>query len=787
MSDQVGFSFQADVVNTASMGHVLTGRLLKALSDGGVDTYALWSAVQLGKLIPVQKSLQNTLYAQIASKKTYQSVLSKALSIGWGHSAPVADLARTVAGSNAIILIGALATGCQSFAAAQCLSELMSIHGLEADTLPSVDVLKGLVGYLAPFVQDLGFSKVVQHITNVSERMIRSKGQSCGNTDPRGTEQEVRRMKSLGSPGALARAIKQLILTSKKGQSDYMVLEMRGSWLPAFASLVLGMSVELRLGDQIVWASGGDRGSINFQLDKDAAGLFDHSLSRTGHITLKIEPDEETESSPISVDYLIGEALEAQFLKRPEINASIAKSIKAVIADLSFHLFENTQFTPELEMSNGRGHRLNGHFVGISSLEDTLIIMGIDVRTSVEPAAEPPGLGVRSSHIWNKSSGLIDPKFGEDLASCCHLHCSKPTPDEQTRVGPSQNESCICEFVGQLIHGFTTTALALAFCRFDTNRLRVQEHVLVGDIMTFWTRDLQTYLGELPVFSKDRKLENNVSHVSGHEDLLIHLGELVCADFSFDWLNSADPYANYEERIYSLGVSGKLYTIYYACVMTDECYDDLGRMIVIQSGRASVNGVFRNAIIERALPGIRWGVRTLKQTTRCLDTVALASGTFLAPHCRPPETRISMTVNLNESVIIVRLKLMVDPQKAVTVPFRYCISGFLTDWAVPRCQHPTNRPYELKGDGKFVASGFQVAKTNQQISREILVYALQGRKLEQLMICGLMKEEMARFSGYGGEGSMFWLESIPGVIQLTACLECCFQWGRGIGCVVMGG
>ncbi|TQN68719.1 hypothetical protein CSHISOI_06732 [Colletotrichum shisoi] len=350
MSDQVGFGFQADVVNTASMGHVLTGRLLKALSDGGVDTYALWSSVQLGKLIPVQKSLQNTLYAQIASKKTYQSVLSTALSIGWGHSAPVADLARTVAGSNAIILIGALATGCQPFAAAQCLSELMSIHGLEADMLPTVGVLKGLVGYPGP-------------------------------------------MKNLGSPGALARAIKQLILTSQKGQSDYMVLEMRGSWLPAFASHVLGMSVELRLGDQIVWASGGERGSIHFQLDKDAKGVLESSLSRTGHITVRIEPDDdEDESFPISIDYLIGEALEAQFLKRPEIDASIAESIKGAIADLSFEVLENAGFTDKILLrSTNETCPLNGRFDGKSSLAETLTLMNIDVDTPVELAAGQPG------------------------------------------------------------------------------------------------------------------------------------------------------------------------------------------------------------------------------------------------------------------------------------------------------------------------------------------------------------------------------------------------------------
>ncbi|KXH59362.1 hypothetical protein CSAL01_05979 [Colletotrichum salicis] len=142
------------------------------------------------------------------SKKTYQSVLSKALSIGWGHSAPVADLARTVAGANAIILIGALGTGSQAFAAAQCLSEVMTIFGLEADTLPSVDVLKGLVNYLAPFTQDLGFAKVVQHITNAAERVMRHTVGNDRLISIRRAHALVQRLKNLESATCLAGAIK---------------------------------------------------------------------------------------------------------------------------------------------------------------------------------------------------------------------------------------------------------------------------------------------------------------------------------------------------------------------------------------------------------------------------------------------------------------------------------------------------------------------------------------------------------------------------------------------------
>lgn len=70
MFDQnaVGFGFQADIVNTASLTHTLTGRVLKSMSDGGVDFYAVAAAIYLGKFIPVRKSLESTVRTHLASR-----------------------------------------------------------------------------------------------------------------------------------------------------------------------------------------------------------------------------------------------------------------------------------------------------------------------------------------------------------------------------------------------------------------------------------------------------------------------------------------------------------------------------------------------------------------------------------------------------------------------------------------------------------------------------------------------------------------------------------------------
>src|SRR3954452_13882092 len=143
--NQVGFSFQADVIGGSSLLHAATGRLLKALSDGGVDFYAVSATVQLGKVIPIQPSQEVAVSRLLASRKGRAGFIAKALSIGWGHSDVAIELARTRAGASALLTIGALATGSTMYTAALGLSELMILNGCEPDYLPTVDSLKSMV------------------------------------------------------------------------------------------------------------------------------------------------------------------------------------------------------------------------------------------------------------------------------------------------------------------------------------------------------------------------------------------------------------------------------------------------------------------------------------------------------------------------------------------------------------------------------------------------------------------------------------------------------------------
>ncbi|KAK1544597.1 hypothetical protein CPAR01_02099 [Colletotrichum paranaense] len=760
MSDQVGFSFQADVVNTASLGHVLTGRLLKALSDGGVDTYAMWAAVQLGKRVPVQTSHQSSLYAHIMSKKTYQSVLSKALSIGWGHSAPVADLARTVAGTNAIILIGALGTGCQAFAAAQCLSEVMAIYGLEADMRPSVDVLKGLVNYLAPFTQDLGFSKVLQHITILAERVIRHENRRIGVDNSERIGDLLMRLKDLGGAAALARAIKQLIHTAQKDQRDYMTLKTRGSWLPAFASHILGMSVEVRLNQTVVWASGGDHGHILFQLDDEATVQPTLPLiSQVDGVVARVKQDYEEGSlgSHLKLDYPIGEALEAQFLKRPEIDDGVAESIRVGINNLSHWLLRKLKHSHPDDSVN----LINGLVDGVRALEDALHKMGIHVDSNQQVAPKWPKCFAEYSTAFDSmkeemSLYFLDLKAAQTLANSCPVDHRKNDSNYHMlqELEDRSSDSCPCRVVGRLMHGFATTALALMFCNFDTAEVRVQDAVIAGEVETDLSRHLildhATLLENMEEmedigFSRgfDRRFDRGFDRrfrVS-HKDVLCFLGELICCDYTSHWFDGAAIEGPKGEAKEILVVSGRDFTINYKCVMENECFDECGRTLRIQSGRASVAGAFRNIVVEDTVIDPH-NVLGHNETT---DFVSLAGRTTLEPCHRPPETGITIDASIQENAIAVRLNLAGKAPRPVTASLAYCVYTLMTYWAVPKCNHEKDGPYTLEHDQDVVVSGFHVAFLPQRDAAEVLVYALTGNTLEQLLICGLMPRALDRF------------------------------------------
>ncbi|KAI8632514.1 hypothetical protein F5Y19DRAFT_421536 [Xylariaceae sp. FL1651] len=353
-------ALQADVVNLASLTHLITGRILKALSDGGVDLYAVAASIWLGKQLKVRSSLESTVHSHLASRKSANGFLAKALSIGWGHSDVAVEMSRTQAGTNALLLIGAMSVGTSYYTAAQGLSELLSISGCEPDRLPNVDVLKSMVAYLGPFVADLGFSKVLQHITTTANHALIRKGSHV----PVG-------LQAVGDTPVFAGAVRQLIVTSQRKESIYMIAKQRGAWLAAFASHLLGMSVELICDDCTLWASGGDDGRVTLQIGRKYTGQSALASRSDSKIRLIDPPSTRYSTERIWIDYSLSEVLDAELGYYPSFTPEMILAVRKAIYHLSFALLEKVRMRSSSRAFPST-HRINGRFRAQQILVDTL-------------------------------------------------------------------------------------------------------------------------------------------------------------------------------------------------------------------------------------------------------------------------------------------------------------------------------------------------------------------------------------------------------------------------------
>ncbi|KAF4818222.1 hypothetical protein CGCSCA5_v005330 [Colletotrichum siamense] len=801
MTDQVGFGFQADVVSTSSLSHMLTGRVLKALSDGGVDTYAIAAAFWLGAKVPVRSSLSDTVHSHVSRRRGMQSALSKALSIGWGHSAPVIEMTRTRAGTNALLVIGALSTGTPPFQAAQCVSELLSVYGLGAEMLPSVDVLKGLVAYLAPFVHDLGFPKVLQHIDSTAARYFET-SRSFG-PDERGANEESRRnkvfgqLRRMGSAENLAKAIKQLVFTAERGQSHYMILNVRGSWLPAFASHILGMSVELRHGDTILWACGGGQGNVIFQLESDhAANHFSVSSSPQSLHIVPEASDWKENNQRIKIDFLLGEALEYQIARWSHLDTELSPAIHHAIRTLSMDLLDKATITlfprAAFEYDNS-GFSMNGNFDNRRALEEVLTIMRVESPTTKHLGLPRKVEGLTT--MGPATHGLAYLKEGplERVLDLCRYHFDRIAHSNVDFSEDCGFGQCPCECIGRLIHGVSSTAVALTRCRFNPSELRVQGNILSGDTMTAWSWSClsigQDILRSLRNFS-------GRGHAATHDEFFDHLGRLICFNYSDTWLDTDDRNLGTGKKRHVVGLSGGAHTIYYSCIMRNDAFDELGRTVQISGGLASVGGAFRNIIIEPAEPLPELASRDVPE--RISDPSLLVGGSILQPHHRPPLTNLIMDVSVNESSILLQLATSNDvlPLAPLGASFVESINVLMSFWAVPSCLHAKDAIYDVQNDLEVAVDGFHVARiVHRDIRAEVLVFALTGNKLEQLLMCGALSKTLPLGPSLLGP-SMFGrgrCGEYYGVLQLFSCLRCSIRLSRqphknqGLPCIVMGG
>ncbi|KAI0518587.1 hypothetical protein F5B22DRAFT_72521 [Xylaria bambusicola] len=720
MPDNNSVALQADVVNLASITHLITGRILKALSDGGVDIYAVAASIWLGKQFKVKRALESTVHSHLASRKGINGFLAKALHIGWGHSEVAVEMSRTRAGTNALLLIGALSVGTPYFEAARCLSELLAISGCEPDRLPNVDVLKPMIAYLGPFMADIGFAKVLQHITTTAEHAsIRSRSHS-----PKG-------LQAIGDAPVLAGAIKQLIVTSERKESIYMVAQQRGAWLAAFASHILGMSVELIYDEDVLWASGGDGGHVVLQLASTYTGGTIQRSSDT-HIQIISPPSSGDATKHLSIDYALSDALEAELGRYPKLTPDMIAGVHRAICHMTHAILKTLRMKSSSAYETT--HQINGPF------EKHDIVLETFAQFKIQPPTRTLGLepnqeGWAGSAIEQNGLRFLEYSDAKKFREMCHIH----------KLGAALGR-CTCCHIGALIHGFASSIAALVQCRYEPDQIRVQVDIIRGAASTSWSRGC---IGEILTINSRQLLSHILQLVGGDDADVVQENSIL----------------QLTPRFEILGLSGGAYTIFYACILQEDCYDDSGRILMLSPGRVSVNGTMRGLITERVPKWdsdqpTAWPApydRDVRERSDDKFSV-LAAGSYIESHYAPSRYHVVMHAFLAEHDIFIHTSITLDASHTYLALISRAVHNLLTIVHVPRaCHHPIGKPYQVLESVDLVVSPFAVIR---QDFDSTMLMTIKDNKFEQLMQIGTAG---------------------PYVLQIYSCLECAVKYAINSG------
>lgn len=713
-SNQVGFSFQADVVGGASIVYSGTGRLLKYLSDGGIDAYAIMACMELSRTIPITTTQEMTTSRLLASRGGRAGFLAKALHIGWGHSDIAMELARTRAGTAAMILVNALATGGTSFDAAVALQHLMELNGCEPSMLPNVDVLLTMVRYIAPLLHDSGFKPTLQQVLNTL-----SKDPRLG-LDVRGSWNTV------GDSLQWCKAVKQLAFSAERKERVYLICEQRGAWLAAFAVHVLRMAVEIKVRSTIVWESAGPQGLAVFELDSTANEDFPYDS------TLCIErPAANSGYRPLLVDHAMHEALQHCLSTNSRIDYRIVGIIYSTIL--------KTTHAMALE-SRIRWSHVGEHSTSLLNKQKILQVcrdLGIpselvDRYDWKEPSTNE--IWFPSKHRALRYIALQDLKILENI---CGLHPAKPHA--------TQTE-CLCNEIGLLIHGTASTILSLVTCGYHTHEIRVSSQVLAGDTNTGWSDCLTKRKGR-GLLSEPAILTNT--------QLMSHLSHLVHdLDIAFEPTSRHD-------QCNILAVSLGHVSIFHKSILDKDCVGYHRSIIEIQVGRLTLNKLPRTLVEQHRLPEFSENIQP--PPSLCSTWTRIARGVSIAPHYSEVDVHAILDASLAEKSILISCEvkskaLDAKMQPSFPIDICYCIGKVLScHWpdlgfaenrngSVYECGHERGSQLTVDKDVVTVISplfGTSLQSLNRWTteSNQLVLHALKGRSLEQIIQASFLPSE----------------------------------------------
>ena len=752
MSQAVGFSFQGDVFAGGSLAFSAAGKLLKSLSDGGVDVYAVWALVQLGKGIPISQH-QEAIVSRAMQKRsqTRNGYLAKALSIGWGHNDAAYELSKTRGGCAALLTMNAFGAGNSDFVAAQGLQELMRLQGCEVGYLPSVDVIRNVVSFMTPIMRDSGFHSVFETIrlavvTQLAKRLSVPDFEAVSRSLT--TERNA--------PSEWTNACHQLFLTSKLGESILLQTSSRSVWLAAFAVVVLEMECTLLYGTSVLWGAGGSKGSVTIQITDQVQTPI--GFSKT--FELRPQPATAFSKKDFEVTYLLEDALRSELLCLPYLSDRCQRNITLAIVRLFTSLvisFSNPRY---LSPYGYEDYDFSWPFLhldeAIMSVCQRLGISLPNIESEISQLIPKPG--ARQSSLRNQRSFLEEQDQSEICRNCwCEAH---QKPEGATRP------ICLLETIKVLLSGFSATALALLPCAFHTSAVRVRPCVMNGGqptrlsefVSSWWTRELST--GE----------DNRYANVA-RESLSLYLSHLRA-------LLHVEPDAPESPYSDPLASSAKDTTVAVRALLEEEAFSVSGQYLAIYSGRLSSQGCLREIVTEgrgKAKAGRQRSTKPYTLAAGCLFRPSNASSCrSLSSLCivdvksKVFEARFYL-VPIRSDLITSTVSEEYPREDSINLSITESLCKLLRSTISSSCGHPKETPLLIPEDSEFELFEAGIDSVLPRSRASCLFLSAHGNRSWQLIAYG--SESCQQLSVELRD--RVWSRVV--ILQGDSCLPCAFM------------
>jgi hypothetical protein len=563
----VGFQFQGDVFTGGTLAYRAVGRILRQMSDAGMDIYAVGALLQLGGVITIPQHREAVVAAALRQRNnTRQGLLARALSIGWDHSDPVYEMSRTRAGCAALLTLNAFATGTTTLAAAQGLQELMLLNGCDEGNLPSVDSLRQTVGALSPIMEGSGFYSVLNtiHLACVAELGRLLNGEDFENVSFSLTE-------DVGTPRQWTEAVHQLIFTARQHESIYIHAGTRPAWLAAFATSVLDLDCAVVYHCHELWRAAGIGGRVVVQV------AWDRPFPDTALFTRRFELSPESSVFDSVVEQLersceLQDALESELILFPGLSLENRRQIKYVIVRLltflstrrcftAFHHTHHTHHTRSPEAAS-----VTGSFPGRGK---NIVYICRHLGLDLENLEEEVNFVLRSTDrgfLMSVTRGSEWKLLPQDTIEAIERICDC----DRDEGGGYGSCSSLCG-ISEIIWGFATTGLALLPCLIEGHSIRVCADAVNGRKQSNWSNGAAASLNDPSV------------RITLHQ-LLDHLRILLFGDDVPELTK------------YTVAISSRAATVAARVLFEEDAYSDFGQYLGIYSGRLSCDGSFRQTI-----------------------------------------------------------------------------------------------------------------------------------------------------------------------------------------------